>query len=434
LKARLRYQERTAKEGFFGSSTPSSKIPLKPNSVEEHQNKKGGALFGHPGHGRKGVSASQADQIVDIDIGETCLECGGKLKENKGWRPRTVIDMDPVTVKKILYRTSRKKCTQCGHLFQGKAPSVLPKSLFGNELLTHIAIQHYIYGIPLGRLEAQLGLGLGSMIGALHRLRQLFRNVPERLIKEYRLAPVKHADETGWRNDGHSGFSWLFCTENISIFRFRNTRSSKVPLEVLGTQRLPGVLVVDRYRGYNRAPVPLQYCYAHLLREVQDLEKEFPDHEEVNSFVSTLIPLLVQAMRLRSQDISDRMFSRQARALKGNILEVVKSSAKHPGIQRIQDIFRNNAHRLYHWAENRHVPAENNFVERELRPTVIARKVSFGSQSEEGAKTREVLMTVLHTLKKRTPNFTAQFKSALDWLSTDPSLDPYQLLFPSLEA
>ena len=65
---------------------------------------------------------------------------------------------------------------------------------------------------------------------------------------------------------------------------------------------------------------------------------------------------------------------------------------------------------------------------------MIARKVSFGSQSEEGAKTREVLMTVLHTLKKRTPNFTAQFKSALDRLSTDPSLDPYQLLFPSLEA
>jgi hypothetical protein len=32
LKAKLRYQERTAKEGFFGSSTPSSKIPIKPNS------------------------------------------------------------------------------------------------------------------------------------------------------------------------------------------------------------------------------------------------------------------------------------------------------------------------------------------------------------------------------------------------------------------
>ena len=32
LKSKLHYQERTAKEGFFGSSTPSSKLPVKPSS------------------------------------------------------------------------------------------------------------------------------------------------------------------------------------------------------------------------------------------------------------------------------------------------------------------------------------------------------------------------------------------------------------------
>ena len=36
--------------------------------------------------------------------------------------------------------------------------------------------------------------------------------------------------------------------------------------------------------------------------------------------------------------------------------------------------------------------------ERELRPLVIARKVSFGSQSEAGARTREILMTTLGIL------------------------------------
>ncbi|HUW18284.1 MAG TPA: hypothetical protein VMW16_03200, partial [Sedimentisphaerales bacterium] len=35
LKAGLRYQERTAREGYFGSSTPSSKLPVKPNSQKE---------------------------------------------------------------------------------------------------------------------------------------------------------------------------------------------------------------------------------------------------------------------------------------------------------------------------------------------------------------------------------------------------------------
>ena len=430
LKALLRYHERTAAEEPFGSSTPSSKILVKPNAKEERRRKRGGARRGHPGHGRQSVDESEADRVVDIDVGENCPECGGKLEESRGRRSRTVIDIQPIKIRKILYRIQRKKCTKCGRIFQGKVPGVLPKSLFGNELLSHIIVQHYIYGATLGRLEVQLGTGIGSMIGALHRLGQLFGDVPNRLIEEYRQSLVKHADETGWRNDGRSGYSWLFCTEKISIFRFRNTRSSKIPREVFGAEKLPGVLVVDRYNAYNKAPVAIQYCYAHLLRDVEDLEKEFPDNTEIRCFVSTLAPLLSQAMRLRSQDISDKKFYQQALALKKKILRVVRKSANHPGIQRIQDIFRDNAQRMYYWVKNRDVPAENNLVERELRPTVIARKVSFGSQSDEGAKTREILMTVLHTLKKRSPDFAARFKSALDKIATDPSFDPYQLLFP----
>jgi hypothetical protein len=44
------------------------------------------------------------------------------------------------------------------------------------------------------------------------------------------------------------------------------------------------------------------------------------------------------------------------------------------------------------------VPAHNNRAERELRPPVIARKTSLGSQSDAGAKTREIIMTLVHTL------------------------------------
>jgi hypothetical protein len=41
-KNKLRYQQRSAKEGFFGSSTPSAKIPVKPNRRKEHQRNRGG--------------------------------------------------------------------------------------------------------------------------------------------------------------------------------------------------------------------------------------------------------------------------------------------------------------------------------------------------------------------------------------------------------
>src|SRR6266481_8359437 len=137
------------------------------------------------------------------------------------------------------------------------------------------------------------------------------------------------------------------------------------------------------------------------MRDVKDLVKEFPDDQEVNCFGSTMIPLLAEAMHLRSKAITDKQYYKQAKKIKTQIVAAVNAQAIHLGIIKIQDIFRDNQHRLYHWVENRAVPAENNRAERELRPTVIARKVSFGSQSEAGARTRERLMSVLHTLKKR---------------------------------
>jgi transposase len=190
-----------------------------------------------------------------------------------------------------------------------------------------------------------------------------------------------------------------------------------------------GVLVVDRYNGYNKIPISIQYCYAHLLRNVQDLEKEFPQNAEIKSFVEALAPQLVGAMSLRTMDISDKQFKQQAAKIKRKIIQITNHQARHPAIQKIQDIFRDKADRLYHWADDRAVPADNNLAERELRPLVIARKISFGSQSQEGARTRETLMSVLHTLKKRTPDVAGALKSALDKLAENPDLDLSQAIF-----
>lgn len=101
---------------------------------------------------------------------------------------------------------------------------------------------------------------------------------------------------------------------------------------------IAGCIGVDRYAGYNKAPCAIQYCY--LLREVGDLEKEFPNSREVKTFVSTLAPLFSQATNLRRQDISDKEFSLRASEVKSQILAAVNSPAKHLGIQHIQDIFR----------------------------------------------------------------------------------------------
>jgi len=431
LKNKLHYQERTAKEGFFGSSTPSSKLPVKPNSSTKQQRNRGGGKPGHKGHGRSSICEQDADKVEKIRIGNTCPDCGSVL-EDKGTRARAVIDCQPVRMKKVVYHLERKCCPKCKKVISARPSGVLAKCLYSNQLLAYVAVQHYIYGNTLGQIEKQTGIGYSSLVDAMHQLSKRLKDVPNALIKAYRDSEVRHADETGWRTDGNNGYAWLFCTPKISIFRVRKTRSASVPREVFGEKPVPGVLVADRYNGYNKMPCSIQYCYAHLLRTVKDLEKDFPENAEIKSFVETLAPQLANAISLSASgglDITDRQFKRQAAKIKNEILNIVNRQAKHPAIQKIQDIFREKADRLYHWADDRNVPADNNLAERELRPLVIARKISFGSQSDTGAKTREILMTVLHTLKKRTTDVTSAFKSALDRLAEQGDIDPYKSVF-----
>jgi transposase len=428
LEGKLRLRQRQAKEGPFGSSTPSSKVPVKPSSLPQRQARKGGGKVGHAGHGRRRVEAAEADRVVEVPAPAHCPDCGGDL-EPKDVRDRTVVDADPVKVETILYRVQRKRCPHCRAVVQAPVPGLMPKSQYGNGLLSHVAVQHYLYGVTLGQLERQMGVGYGSLVDALHQLARRLEPAIPRLIQAYRRSPVRHADETGWRTDGGNGYAWLFCTPTMSLYRFRPTRSASVAKEVLGTRRLGGVLVVDRYAGYNRSPCAIQYCYAHLLRDLQDLEKEFPDQAEVNAFVHALAPLLAAAMSLRGLGLSRKAYRQQAAALRRKIKRAMNAPAQHLAVRGYQDLFRQNAKRLYHWSDDANVPAENNLAERELRPLVVARKVSFGSQSQNGAHTREVLMTVLHTLRKQSDNPAKAFRAALDQLADNPKADPIKLLF-----
>ena len=428
LRAKLRYQERQGQEGFFGSSTPSSKLPVKPNS-EQKEKKPRGARPGHKGAGRTSHDDKTVDRTVDVEPAtETCPDCGTHL-EKKGWAERSVIDTPRQKPEKITFRLAKRYCPHCRRTVTPQAPGVLPKSLYGNQLIADAVEMHYLHGVPMGRISEHLDIGAGSLVKLFRRGADLFEALPNRLIEEYRKAPVKHADETGWRTDGKNGYVWLFATADLSIFQFGKNRSAKVPQAVFGKDPLPGVLVVDRYAAYNKTPCRLQYCYAHLLRDVEDLEKEFPGEAEISSFVAVVAPQLSLAMGLRGQPISDDVFYRRAAALREEIKATMAQPAKHLAIRRIQDIFRHSEQRMFLWAEDRAIPADNNLAERDLRPSVIARKVSFGSITDAGAKTRSTLTTVAATIKKRGGNVGGQIKEALDLLARNLKADPFEVLF-----
>jgi transposase len=429
LRIQLSKQKRKDKAGLFGSSTPSSQVPLKANSKDEASAKRGGARAGHKGIGRKKHLPDEIDEIREIPSTSVCSTCQVTML-SKGYRHRSVLDIDPVTVRKVLYRIQRKVCPSCGVEVTASVKDVLPKNLLSNQLLAEIVDSHYLQGMPLGRVCARWQLNYGTVVEALHRLSSYFDPVMKDLKQAYRQAFVRHADETTWRVDGKSGYCWLFSSERVSLHLYRNTRSARVVEEVFGHQKkLNGYLVVDRYAAYKRAGCKLQYCYAHLLRELIDLQSEFADEQEVEAYSKTMAGLVVQAMRLQSSRPGDEEYYREARRIKRAILRACREPSRHLAVKRWQDFFEEEGANLYHWVEDRRVPCENNRAERELRPTVIARKVSHGSQAEEGAKTREVLMSVMQTLKKRVADPRQGFKDALDKVAANPQINAIQALF-----
>ena len=423
-------QKKKQKEGTFGSSTPSSKIPIKENTKNNKKNKNGGAKNGHKGHGRKKVSEESADVVEYLNYDEElCPDCNSKL-EKKGYQDRTVIDSENKKPQKKLYKCEKKRCKKCKKTFQRK-PKVLDKGLYGNNLVAEACVMHYFHGIPLGRIEAIFGnnISSGSLFHVFHRIAKILKPSLENIINDYKNSHIKHADETGWRTDGNSGYAWIFCSDNTTIFQFKNSRSSSVAKSILGEEKLKGFLVVDRYNGYNKIKCKIQYCYAHLLRTIKDLGKEF-DSDEVQNFVSNMIYYLSEAMHLRNLDISDKKYYKKAKEIKEEIIKLIEYPYKHFGIQNIQEIFKESEKRLYHWVTDRKVPPDNNTAERELRPTVIARKVSFGSQSENGAKTRSIIMSYLHTANKRIRGRPLEewFKEVLGKIAENSNIDCYKLL------
>jgi transposase len=430
LRSKVNTSKWKEKQGYFGSSTPSSKKPFKENSLDENKKKNGGGKKGHKGHGRKKVSEETADIVEYLNYDEElCPDCNCQL-EKKGYQERTVIDSENKKPQKRLYKCERKRCKNCKKTFQRK-PKVLDKGLYGNNLVAEACVMHYFHGIPIGRIEAIFGKNIssGSLFQVFHRISKILKTSIDCLINDYRTSHIKHADETGWRTDGASGYAWIFCSDNTTIFQFKNTRGSSVAKLILGEAMLDGFLVVDRYNGYNKIKCKIQYCYAHLLRTIRDLGKEF-DSEEVQDFVSNMTYYLSESMHLRNLKISDKQYYKKAKDIKNEILKLINYPYKHFGIQNIQKVFNDAEKRLYHWVLDRKVPPDNNRAERELRPTVIARKVSFGSQSIKGANTRSIIMSYLHTASKRIRSKALEewFKEVLDKIAENPNIDCYDLL------
>jgi len=436
LRAQLQRQQRSAKEAPFGLATPSSKRLVKPSLPElppaEIKRRKGGAPAGHAGHGWKPPEGPEPE-IEEMPAPSACPCCGGALIDFAGGNEsvRDLIDCHPQAAFRRCVRVPARYCPRCRKPVRPRVPGVLPKTRLGNTVLARAACEHYLDGIPMGTVARRLGVPKGTLLNAMHGLAVLTAPAVGGLRDLLRAAAVKHADETPWRTDGDNGYAWVFLAGRVRLFACEQTRAMSVPAAVLAD--CAGTLLTDRYAAYNCFAGRRGYCFEHLRRDTLAIVEANPGCPECAAFAAALVPWLGAAMSLRATCAGDPVtYFVRAAFIRRRIEDLAHAPARHPSVQALQDIFRENETRLWHWTQDPRVPAENNAAERAIRPLAIARKVSHGSQSVQGRETRSLLMSVLHTLNACCTDPAGRFAQALDRYAQDPGTDLFAQLFGGL--
>jgi len=204
--------------------------------------------------------------------------------------------------------------------------------------------------------------------------------------------------------------------EAVRYYEYAASRSHPVILRLLG-DRFRGVLVSDFYGAYNLVPGRHQRCWVHLLRDLHALKEEYPAlpvvlawalevrqlYDEANVWLdrhATATPEERRHLYLSLYQRACELGGRHAR------------DASHPCKVLAKRLLRHQDE-LFQFVLVPGLAADNNLAERSIRPLVIMRKISGGTRSDDGSKTRLTLASLLGTWAARQLNPFTECLAAL---------------------
>jgi transposase len=215
---------------------------------------------------------------------------------------------------------------------------------------------------------------------------------------------VAHVDETSWRQGDQRAWLWVAVTSLVTVFLIRLSRGGQVARELLGEQ-FAGILVTDRYSAYNWYPVRWrQVCWAHLLRDFEAIRGRGGASEEIGAaLLAQAHQLFTWWHRVREGTLKRSTFRSYMSPLRWEVERLLEAGSTC-GVPRTEGTCHEILKRreaLWTFVQVEGVDPTNNTAERSIRPGVQRRKVSFGTQSAEGSRFVESIMTVVATLQQQ---------------------------------
>ena len=357
-----------------------------------------------PRPSRPGVSrrlAANPDETI-VRRAERCA-CGADVS---GVKQTCRMRYDHVDIPPVMPHVTRValhggRCG-CGKRFRAAPPAGMPPGTpFGpniHALLAYLHHSHHIGFERLARLAREMfGLTIseGAIANALRRLETPLEAERDAIRAKLRAAEVVWSDETTTRIDGRLHWHWVFVAPEAVLHEIAPRRARAVAEAVMGGHK-PAVWVSDRYAGQQGMAAAHQVCLAHVLRDVQ---YAIDCGDAV--FAPALAKLLAWTIAVgRRRDTLKDGALRQYQARADRRLDrLLAAPAPHPAGRDLQAQVKAWRTKFFVFLEDRRVSATNNVAEREIRPSVVFRKVTGGFRSEWGPSVHAGYRSVTSTAR-----------------------------------
>jgi transposase len=264
-------------------------------------------------------------------------------------------------------------------------------------------------------LEDLFGVALG--LGTVAHLEQATVQALAEPVADARayvqVEPAAYVDETGWREGRPRAWLWTAVTAGVTVVVVRLSRRAKVAQELWG-ERFWGWLVTDRWSASTWYPTwRRQLCGAHLRRDIEAMSARGGRSQEMGEAWRTQAHQMFHWWpRVRDGTLAHASFASSMRPVRHEV-ERLLEAGQTCGVPKTEGPCREILKRRQAlWTFVRHdgVEPTNNAAECAIRPGVLWRKGSFGTQSAEGSRFVEAMMTVVATLKQ-------QHRHVLDYLT-----------------
>jgi transposase len=386
------------------SSLPPSS-GQKANVANASTTKKG--RKGHPGVTRE--LCANPDVTRDVLV-ERCA-CGAKLPAAEQVLARAYDHVELPPIKPITTRINlhRADCPCCGKTTTAEPPADMPPgSPFGPGIVALVTYLHGCQMVGYARLvemlEGLFGLKIseGAIANILARAAEPLAECAQTIHETVRNSPVIASDETSARVKGKTHWQWTFVTSTAVAHVIAPTRGKIVPTEFLDGAR-PKVWISDRLLAQCNHAEAHQYCLAHLIRDAQ-----YAIDAGDTVFAPEFKAFLQRACDIgrRRPNLADATIKAYARTLARELDRLLKLQPTNAEGRHLRDaIIVDGQDKLLVFLTRRDVQPTNNESERNLRPSVIFRKVTNCFRSDWGAKVYADICSIVGTgrLNGRSP-------------------------------